>query len=317
MAVAQYPSYDMAMVLDRGTNSVHRFDAQSGTYFGQFGAGQLGNVEAMAYDRGANQVFVQHSVVTNNGASLNLLSAFNAFTGDKLAETVTPVSGRNQIFTYYRDGTMRAGLIADSSANISIRRLVVSSSGFILSPSDVNITRTGLPSGNLNVGQAAAWFGAVESSVHLSVDGGLYSIFTDNFNDDPVWDLTQTATPTMVSTGSSILTSRCANGNEYFNCVFPDISASFDDFSELRSAGRGHKYTYITGISTDGKGMVQRVNFDVAESQGGVSFGTFGEGILIDPIAIDVHAAPEPTTLAVMGLGAAALAWRRRRAKKS
>ncbi|MCE9557430.1 MAG: PEP-CTERM sorting domain-containing protein [Armatimonadetes bacterium] len=77
-------SFDLSLVTDSGTNSVHRIDPISNVYLGSFGSGLLSNPRGIAIDQGLNRAYILDAgsrVSTwdyNTGA---FISSFNSNVG--------------------------------------------------------------------------------------------------------------------------------------------------------------------------------------------------------------------------------------------
>lgn len=295
IVVAQYPSYDMAFVLDRGTQSVHRFDARTGTYFGQIGVGDLGTPEEMAYDRATNRLFVQHRLMDGGGNMRSITTSINPFTGDVL-NNFTASTTSTRLHPAQGASSQNTALQTQIFQNtLQVRTFTANGVQGIAS-----LSNEGLPSSFSEMQQ----FTAQSTSF-----GGYYLTMGDvvyRYNSsDLMWE------EAFGRTATRLQGVNCIDGNRRITC-FPsnEQGTVYSEFETVLGYSRGHTQNYALGVREDGTSAVQR-------SLRGMPFNfptsTFGDGILVDPIALEVHAAPEPTTLAVMGLGAAALVWRRRR----
>lgn len=318
---AQYPSYDMALVLDRGTGSVHRFDSQTGTHLGQFGQGFIGEAMSMAYDRGQNTVFVQHRATNAFGFEEVNFTAFDAFTGAFRASTTSTQFGLPGEASTSRIFTGVVGTVSTTVPNtayiarrtpgaISVWSFGIAGSS-ISSPEQILFPDNGLPEGNEIELAAVRRLGSFANlEAYITIDSLVYGWTSGN-----EWTLMgNTPVSQMSFIGNSSTNSRCTNGNYVATCAALDNGFTYPNYDEILAFGRGHNLSYVLGTGLDGVARIDRYALGSIDP---AYLGTFGEGYLVDPIALDIHAAPEPTTLAVMGLGAAALAWRRRQNQKS
>lgn len=91
----------------------------------------------------------------------------------------------------------------------------------------------------------------------------------------------------------------------------PAVSLSgtveLNNLTEAYDIAIGHELEYVVG-KNGGVGVVSRLDHGARMTR-----GRFGEGYLIDPIAISVHPAPEPGTMAALAVGGAILLMRRRK----
>lgn len=85
-------SYDLLLVPDEGTNSVHRFDGTSGAYLGEFGKGRLSFPQSVAVDPSTGRAYVT-SFFTNS------IQVYNYSTGLFLNEFTVPGNPRSIAFS--------------------------------------------------------------------------------------------------------------------------------------------------------------------------------------------------------------------------
>lgn len=100
-------SFELVMVADRATRSIHRFDGVSGLYLGAFGNGYVQNPMSMALDQSNNRVFVAEPTDSGTGSAFTTVRvwSFNYNTGEYLNSFTTPfLYSQPQIA--YRSGTL-------------------------------------------------------------------------------------------------------------------------------------------------------------------------------------------------------------------
>ncbi len=64
MAVSGFASFELLLVSDLFTNSVHRFDGTTGTYFGSFGAGRLSGPVGVAVDSAKGLAYISSNLTS-------------------------------------------------------------------------------------------------------------------------------------------------------------------------------------------------------------------------------------------------------------
>ena len=292
-------SFELGLVLDAGTRSVHRFDMESGAYFGSFGAGWLNDPQAIMLDQANNRVWV----VDNDALSSRVkILGFNYNSGG-------------------RDGSVPISL-GYSEPIQAVRR---ANGEFILSGSGLSerFSSTGTILSSMYSG------GGNQGGIAIGADGFLYTVV----------HATQTVVRTSQTSGTVLATSAASvfgttgegqmvanNGRMYFatglGTVF-SIQEGFanggtgflqlnaTNFSATKALGVGHnKIMYIAGRNAANTGgLIER--WDPVISSFG---GTFGGSVLQNPVSMAVVVAPEPGTLLALGGLTLAVVRRRRKA---
>ena len=296
-------SFDLVMVADRGTKSVHRFDGNTGLYLGSFGAGFLQNPMSMALDQANNRVFVADQVGAGTGAgSVQVrIWSFNYNTGSYLNSFSTaftyinpqiayqPTS--NRVFVGHDGGIADSYSAASGSFGPGINWLapqsalataengdVWAANGTIVqrfSGSTANYTMASPVSNTSGLGQRQM---AISNGRILTAGGTSFSTFSTTLSTTAANSLTTTAT----------------------------------SYSQLSGAAFGHgNLAYITGSKTTTTGAISRILYNER-----LVLSEFGGGVLQEPRSMVVVVAPEPGSMIALGAGLVALL-RKRKISKS
>jgi len=289
-------SFDLALISDSGTDSIHRFDPITGTYLGNFGSGILVDPKGVAVNQAQNKAFVLDSA--------SRVTVWNYNTGEFIDSF--NVGGTAGYMNMNGDGTLNITLTD------RVRR--INQSGALVQ----NYIR----SGALTIQQG---FLANDGRFYMSTEsGGNYSLeqFTSSgtFVNNSSWAGTR-----MMNIGTATIGTFLYNtfnaydsfGNlycEYDYLNFGPNNISYATNSTLASPAGialGHAgMTYVVGKvrATPTQGAVMR--FDRTTG----TFGTiFGQNTIQTPTGIATVIAPEPVSMASLGLGLIALLARRRK----
>ena len=292
-------SFELGLVLDAGTRSVHRFDMESGAYFGSFGAGWLNDPQAIMLDQANNRVWV----VDNDAASARVkILGFNYNSGGREGSAVTSsgyiepiqavrrangefiISGSGLTDRFSSTGTFLGSMLLSGSNQGGIG---IGSDGFLYTAvhSTQTVVRTSQTSGTVLATSAASVFGTTGEGQMIANNGRMYFA-------------------TGLSTVFSIQEG-FANGGTGF------LQLNATNFSATKALGVGHnKIMYIAGRNAaNTAGLIER--WDPVISSFG---GTFGGSVLQNPVSMAVVVAPEPGTLLALGGLTLAVVRRRRRA---
>lgn len=300
---AAHASFELVMVADRGSKSVHRYDGSTGVYLGQFGNGYLQNPMSMALDQVNNRVFVADQVGTGDGSGSNQVRiwSFNYNTGEYLSSFRTSYNYLQPQIAY--DGV----------------NLLVGHDGSIY---DVYST-----SGS-NV-LTWAWSGATNPKGLATSTGGMhYAVEGNKLYSRNSVGVQSTFTMTSSISASSTPGQRqlAISGNRALAVGAISFSAinlaslstsntansltttTLANYNQINGAGFGHgDVAYIAG--TNGTiGQMSRVLYSE-----GIQLQVFGSGQLIEPRSIAVVNAPEPATFGALGAGLLVLTRRRRK----
>lgn len=293
-SAASHASFEMLLVLDGTTKSVHRFDPQSGAYLGNFGAGWLNNPQNITIDQGTGTAYVWESEAIT---STSKVIAFNYNTGER--------KGGGFLTGFYSE-PVQAFRRANGEFLVAGQALCSK-----MSPAgvaDITYSSTGSQGG-----------------VAEGTDGQVYLA---NYTTKRVsrYSLSGTLLATTSATsfvGEGQMTR--FGGRMYFATSASNVFSIDQGFANnggswrqlntanvgtTRGLAFGHDgLMYIAGMNAGGTaGIVQR--WDASLSQFG---GTFGESVLKNPISCAAVVAPEPGTLAACAVGLAALVRRRKK----
>ena len=312
LAVPATASFELVMVADRGTKSVHRFDGNTGLYLGAFGSGYLQNPLSMALDQAGNRVFVADGITSDGSTAPTQVRVweFNYNTGEYINSFATGNSGFT--FTYlnpqiaYRNDTVAVGFdgrLADMfstatglfqvttafQSGTNPDGLAFDASGKIWTPEGGTFIQSSLPGGVPTRYTLSSSFAASSvvkqtaiSGNRLMGAGGLSWSRLDisTLNSSITNPLTTYTEPTGVTT-----TNGCGFGHG-------DIA-----------------YTTGTGSIAGGSAYVSRYLYS-----SGTRLQSFGSGNLVDPRAMAIVVAPEPGSLLALG-GALTVLMKRRRSR--
>lgn len=308
-ALTAQASYELVMVADRLTKSVHRFDGVTGSYFGSFGSGFLNAPVSMCIDQATNSAYVMDNLTPSASYSETNYSGhrivkFNYNTGEYIS-SFKPTYSYNRAQVGYFQG-----------------QLIVGTDGSLIDAYDPS---TGGFKGTYTMSVSG---GAMAVSTSLgrvfSVGySGSGAISTQNFGGTSQINYPiASAPPTTVVRQMAISGDRAlvVGGTPIVSKFTPSTlnSAATNNLTfstgtglagSLGGVGFGHgDIAYVSEMLGAGSAKITRMYY--SEFALG---GSFGAGILQEPRSIAVVVAPEPTTWLAMGIGLAILARRRRR----
>lgn len=288
MGVA-HASYDLVLVADETTASVHRFDGNSGAYLGQFGKSRLAVPQGLAVNAATGlayvasfgtstiQVYNYNTGVFMNEFALGLAPRCMSWIGSDLL-----ISGTGGLRRYTTSGS----LVTTYSNDDLIMGCTVGSDGFVYTY-------------NYTLGQFQRYSaaGTLVGSTANSTDFAGYPRYgVLKYGSQNIW------------------TNYSTHKIEFQSTPAMTMSSSFSISSLINNPiglAPGHSSAlYVSGYSTasGSPGVIAQVS----ALTGRVGL-TFGNGILIQPRGMASVVAPEPSTWFALGLGVLALARRRKR----
>lgn len=285
-------SYDLVFVADDGTDSIHRFDGGTGTYLGSIGAGLLQDPTGVAIDRDTNTLFV----TSGNGIFL-----FNLWNGTLM----------NAEFTFGNKATRWAPgefLFTQPSPTNFLGGARTGISGWY---SGANLPATALYTGIdvRGAGPGAQLILANATSNRLEVHsftgfGGATTLLE-------TYNLPSGTFPVDVTSNQDSYMGVLSDG-QVFRGYYGQSPSSYylSDLITATAISYAHNDVfYAAGYNSSGNATLQRGTFRM----GSQNLGQFGQGILVNPRAVAIIAAPEPGTMIAVGAGLAALIGRRRK----
>ncbi len=305
-----FASFELVMVGDSATKSIHRFDGSTGAYLGSFGSGHFANIQNFTIDQATNSAYVSDGV-------LGLTRVFNYNTGAHLFDYQNIGSnGTSQTLSrtptgffagYYSGGW---GIHDNSGAQTSfVLGLQVGGTNPIAMASARH--QSGIVVGAAFSGASAA----VASLQLLNPNLTTATAKTPDVTDMGPW--TELGQVSLSGNTGIWLTTNGRARVFAVNSAGTNISLTGGSYAPegfavgtMRGIGMGHGRTvYVSGRDAGNTtGIITR---GVLGST--MSLSTFGSGILQQPMMMQVVVAPEPGTLVALSLGALLL----RRRKKS
>lgn len=302
VAPAAHASFELMMALDRTDKVVHRYDSETGTYLGSFGAGFLQNPIGMVINQATNTAFILQDR-TVGGSGLDYITRLDYNTGAFLG-TIQVVSAVAASIGILNDGRLMSSMIG---TDISLLNSTGGEAKWVSSPSGVTAgtysgmaqdafgTLYGMNANGVIYGWANPFAGA----------NGLQPPYVLGASGSPVTRGQLAARGDWIAAGnlSTLVFARTAPGGG-----FSLTSGVGTIYSNVRGVAIGHEnIMYAAGQTGASSGSISRYD------QFGNFAGSFGAGQLKDPIALSVVVAPEPGTMAALGLGLAALLRRRKK----
>ncbi len=298
LAGSALASFDLALVLDSGQNVVHRYDAESGVYLGNFGGGTLSSVRGIAVDKASNTAFVSH---LNGFSAWDYNTGFFKFYNDIASAFVGDIdvtSAGRLLLAGASPSTLAIRVMSNLTNGAGVASFSTSGAGgpftsavdglngnyFVVNPATGEVTRFDQATGSVISITTAP--GLVGTSKGAGDGTGFVALRSDG----------RAVRNAYGSTGASVS----------FLLQNPFTSAVEFDFGH---AGEG----WGLGVNANGT-RLQRY----ARSSGGTGsfYDPLGPGRTLSqvttPAGMAIVTAPEPGTLIALGVGAAALLRRRR-----
>lgn len=289
LGVAAHASYDLAFVVDRVNKRVHRFDMDSGAYFGSFGSQWLNAPLSVTADAATGIVTVYDSPG---------IYFFNGFTGELVG--ASNIDGS-------LNSTSRIALAPDGrfiyTTGVTTTTVHSSTGGFVTSLSPAGSTQT---------------IGARTANEYWVLSGSTNSLrrFTSSGS---IIDTTQIGAAPWTGSGRVVFDSSTGPERGYFVrsggtitpisatslAVAGSFSSGLDSVTDLAFGHPGRLFFTgaVGGVPTIGRRLIGM----------NLNGPTLTHPALGEATGIAVIAAPEPATLGALALGALALHRRRRR----
>lgn len=295
LGTSAFASFDLVFVADTGTDSIHRFDGDTGVYLGSFGAGLLVDPMSIAIDKPNNRLCVSASngvfqLDLWNGNLLNMTSTGNA-------HHLITGGGANFLWSYASSQNFLAGMFT----------------GFDGAYYGQTMPTTSLFGGIALNNSSLLAYDVTSLKLRTYSYGGFGNSATlqKSFN---VTGATANGQLAVNSVGQILLADGTLNRIHSISAGFADgANTTYSVVSELSSVtgvGFAHNaFYYASGRNTaNTSGLLLRRN---ATYPG--TFGTYGSGILQQPRDIAVIAAPEPAQFAAIGLGILGILFKKRK----
>lgn len=280
-----HASFELVLVTDSITRSVHRFDGNSGAYLGSFGQNHFELPDGIAINPALGHAYIADQ-------SLRTVSVFNCSTGEFIREWMPSVGALNvnltstgDVLVAGSDGAARytaTGQLLNSYSSLSTYGIVQGSDGAVYASDSGGRLRRyplggGSPTFTSGANFAITW--------QMSARGG--QALLANYADNAVDSLATGTSPTVTRLFST------ASRVQVLGVAFGHDSRVFAVGIDATSPSRGTVGVYSQLTNT--------------------WRGSFGESVLINPRSVAVVVAPEPASLAALGIGLALVGRRRRR----
>lgn len=297
LAAISQASFELALVLDRGTtgfrpSTVKRYDADTGTFLGSFGSFS-NTVDSIAIQPGTNIAFVRdntevHRYNFNTGEFLGSFQSFGL-----VGQMAFGPDGR----LYIPDGLSdipafnpATGIAVGAFFNSTYGSTQARSIGF----DSVDQKMYGISS-SFNFGYRFSIGGVFEGATG---DGAIPGPHTD-----VAGQITRAGGGNVIVFGTGTGQARVLTSGSF---TTGPLDAGLI-LTTSYAVAPAHQGFFVGGSAVGGGGRVLRYN----------NFGTpiaqFGQGTLNNPVSMATVLAPEPGTMAALGLGLAVLLRRRRR----
>lgn len=289
-------SFEMVLVLDRGSRKVHRFDGVTGAYFGSFGAFSS-NVKSIALERSTNRAYVWDAS-SGNG----VLTTWNYNTG----EMVGFVDGWNPVCQWFGPDLDPTRYLIAVNNSVERRTWPQTYSGAISLNVGSTMNLEGYAGGLVAFGSTGMQYVSsafvAGASIALTGNLGFGTVSSGDFG-------TCGIAPRLTTNGGYYVP--LAGGSFSFTRTWAASS-----LTNVVAVGAAHSGFYALGknASNAAQGRVTKLGLGNSTA---FEFNSFGESYLTDPVGIAVVVAPEPASFVAFGAGMAALIARRRRASRS
>jgi hypothetical protein len=305
-------SFELVMVADTGTKSIHRFDGTTGVYLGSFGGGFLASPESFVIDS------VNHlAYVGDFGLGRTRVFNYNtgvlvrdiAVGGNGLYQTLG-LMGNGNLCVGYNNGGFGAytpnGAYAANIQNQNVAGMSASGMGSVAHRSGRTFLSTyrsdSLAGAAIQISSGSG-LNIYKSAEITTVGGWVDRAQLAMQGDRGIW---MSANRTMQNFTTNAAGSTIAFGSSYALTDFFNNSAN--------GVGFGHgDSVYVAGRNSGNtSGVIGRYLYGNS-----TQLSSFGSGIIQTPGMVQVVVAPEPGSMIALGLGLAGVLGRRRAMRKS
>lgn len=305
-------SFELVMVADYGTKSIHRFDGSTGVYLGSFGGGFLISPDSLAIDSETGIAYVGDS-------ALSRVRGFNYNTGVLVSDFTYSSAGIFQTMGRGTDGSLYLGYNVGGYNRFPLG----SSVGITVNIQNIN---GGNASGMGSVAhrsgrQILATYksdATPNAALQISTGSGLVAYKSAEITNIGGWG----ARSQLAMQGdrgiwmSSNRTLQNFTTNATGSSIAFGTSYALTDYlvNTVNGVGFGHgDAVYVAGRNSGNtSGVIGRYVYGNS-----TQLSSFGSGILQTPGMVQVVVAPEPGSMIALGLGLAGIVGRRRATRKS
>ena len=294
--LSAHASFDLVMAVDRDTKSVHRFDGSSGISLGSFASGYLTNPQSITISGSTAHVL---DVVGSAGR----VRRFNYNTGEYLGSTSL------NSFGFGPSGLSL--LIGPSGEYIASAGSFSGVGGFDPVTGSRMYAYFTPSAGNQGAVIVGGFLYNVESSGAMGW-GPLPSTSTTNFPSNTT--LSGAGNPWQLATAGGLIYTMNQSTNAIRSYsqtgVATGLVASLTSMINCKGLAMGHNNVmYAAGLSNvSSTGRIARL-----DTRTGESLGFINASQMTSPVSLAVRMAPEPATMAMLGIGALSLLRKRRR----
>jgi hypothetical protein len=305
-------SFELVMVADTGTKSIHRFDGTTGVYLGSFGGGFLVSPASFTIDSVNGIAYVGDS-------TLGRVRGFNYNTGVLVSDFTLGSAGASQALSRAADGSFYSGGIDGGFTRLSAVGVFLPA---VLNQNVAGGSAVGMGSVAHRSGrQFLATYKSdltANAALQISTGVGLTSFKSSELTSMGSWN-TRAQLAMQGDRGIWMCTNRTMQNfttNAAGSTIAFGTSYALTDFfnNSANGVGFGHGDTvYVAGRNSGNtSGVIGRYVYGNS-----TQISSFGSGIIQTPGMVQVVVAPEPGSMIALGLGLAGVLGRRRAMRKS
>lgn len=289
-----HATFDLIFVADVGTDSIHRFDGDSGVYLGTIGNGALVDPQSIQIDKVNNRLFVGagngfFQFDLWSGTLVNAIAVYNV-------THLTELAPGQQLGTFSSAANWMGGFLPNFDGYYGGLNMPATSIYGGITKYQSSFMAADITGSRVRSYSGATWGGtATVANTYLTTTNGGYGQMMAN------------STYFGVADGGN-------NRVHYGHSGYANGSTlawnSVNEASTISGLAFAHGNTYYASgrNSANTSGALYRRSLGV-----GGTLGTYGTGILQQPRDIAVMIAPEPGVYLGFGVGLAGLLLRRRR----